>query len=123
MRHACRIVRGTYVERVAGEVHVAGVDWVTYKTGSLALCFPFISVSVHGLAYLKQLEDISEGLAPRYILFNRERDGYLKSLPAKHVNAGTGFERLNSILQGKTSNCDTDALLLVFDAIQQATDA
>ena len=88
---------------------------------------------------------VLEGLAPRYILvellivmlyhwptmtflvlrygtfvfiqFDRERDGSLKSLPAKHVNAGTGFERLTSILQGKISNCDNDALLLVFDAI------
>ena len=52
-----------------------------------------------------------------------DRDGSLKSLPAKHVNAGTGFERSTSILQGKTSNCDNDALLLVFDAIQQETNA
>ena len=58
-----------------------------------------------------------------FIQFDRERDGSLKSLYAKHVNARTGFERLTSILQGKTSNCDNDALLLVFDAIQQVTNA
>ncbi|MFU8811911.1 MAG: alanine--tRNA ligase [Balneolaceae bacterium] len=54
-----------------------------------------------------------------FIQFNRKADGRLNPLPAKHVDTGMGFERLCAVLQGKTSNYDTDVFAPVMNRISE----
>ncbi|KAK0633039.1 tRNA synthetases class II (A)-domain-containing protein [Immersiella caudata] len=58
-----------------------------------------------------------------FIQFDRQKDKSLKSLPAKHVDTGMGFERLVSALQNKRSNYATDVFTPLFDKIQEVTGA
>src|SRR5471030_2311211 len=54
-----------------------------------------------------------------FIQFNRLKDGSLQPLPAKHVDTGLGLARLVRMLQGKTSNYDTDIFQPMIQFIAQ----
>jgi alanyl-tRNA synthetase len=56
-----------------------------------------------------------------FIQNNRSDRGELEQLPARHVDTGMGFERMCAVLQGKTSNYDTDVFMPIIDAIASAT--
>lgn len=56
-----------------------------------------------------------------FIQFNRLSDGSLNPLPAKHVDTGMGFERIAAVIQGKTSNYDTDIFTPVITRLSELT--
>lgn len=56
-----------------------------------------------------------------FMQFNRLKDGTLESLPAKHVDTGMGFERLVRVIQGKTSNYDTDVFTGSIAVVEEIT--
>ncbi|MET0392436.1 MAG: alanine--tRNA ligase [Chitinophagaceae bacterium] len=56
-----------------------------------------------------------------FIQFNRLKDGSLEPLPARHVDTGMGLERLVRVLQGKTSNYDTDIFTGTIGAVEKIT--
>ena len=56
-----------------------------------------------------------------FIQYNRQANGLLVPLPAKHVDTGMGFERLCMVLQGKQSNYDTDVFTPLLAEIVKIT--
>lgn len=56
-----------------------------------------------------------------FIQFDRQKDKSLKSLPAKHIDTGMGYERLVSALQNTESNYATDCFTPLFQKIKDVT--
>lgn len=52
-----------------------------------------------------------------FIQNNRDENGKLHDLPAKHVDTGMGFERICAVLQKKNSNYDTDIFHPIIEEI------
>jgi alanyl-tRNA synthetase len=54
-----------------------------------------------------------------FIQNNRDLNGTLHELPAKHVDTGMGFERVCAVLQNKKSNYDTDVFQPIIEKISE----
>jgi alanyl-tRNA synthetase len=56
-----------------------------------------------------------------FMQFNRLKSGELEPLPEKHVDTGMGLERLVRVIQGKTSNYDTDLFTSTISEVERIT--
>jgi alanyl-tRNA synthetase len=56
-----------------------------------------------------------------FMEFSRMSNGKLFPLPNKHVDTGMGFERLCMVLQGKTSNYDTDVFMPLIQHLENVS--
>ncbi|GAC1482144.1 MAG: alanine--tRNA ligase [Flavisolibacter sp.] len=56
-----------------------------------------------------------------FIQYNRLKNGSLEPLPSRHVDTGMGFERLVRVIQGKSSNYDTDIFAPTIQRISEIT--
>ena len=54
-----------------------------------------------------------------FIQFNRDESGELKELASKHIDTGMGFERMTAVLQGVSSNYETDLFIPIIDKISE----
>jgi len=54
-----------------------------------------------------------------FIQYNKDTEGILHPLPAKHVDTGAGFERLVAVLQGVDSNYETDLFVPIIRRVQE----
>jgi alanyl-tRNA synthetase len=57
-----------------------------------------------------------------FIQYERQADGSLKELTAKHVDTGMGLERVVAVLQSVPSNYDTDLFRRLIAFVEQAAD-
>ncbi len=58
-----------------------------------------------------------------FIQNNRRKDGTLEDLPEKHVDTGAGLERIAAVLQGKTSNYETDLFQPIIQKIESISNS
>lgn len=65
------------------------------------------------------LPDVIEIWNLVFIQYNRNSNGDLEELPAKHVDTGMGFERIVSVIQNTYSNYDTDIFMPLINKIEE----
>ena len=56
-----------------------------------------------------------------FMQYNRKASGKLEDLPNKHIDTGLGLERLCMVLQGVSSNYDTDLFIPIIKEIESLT--
>jgi len=100
------------------EIHIdRGTEAAAYCTHSGQNC----GVNVDGCARFIELGNLV------FIQYNRDASGQLTPLPMKHVDTGTGLERVAAVMQSFESgkllgNYETDTFAAIIRTIQQAVE-
>lgn len=100
-----------------------------WEMGSTGPCGPCTEIHIDHIPDYKNHDrskfvnagrsDLTELWNLVFIQYNRNLDGSITNLPQTHIDTGMGMERLVALLQGKTSNYDTDLFQPIFKRIQK----
>jgi alanyl-tRNA synthetase len=109
-------------------IHLGSKKDNFWEMGNTGPCGPCTEIHIDrtpdksgGKLINKGTADVIEIWNLVFIQFNRNPDQSLTPLPARHVDTGMGFERIVSVIQGKTSNYDTDVFAPLLSAISKRT--
>ncbi|XP_022915233.1 alanine--tRNA ligase, mitochondrial isoform X2 [Onthophagus taurus] len=101
-----------------------GMDDNFWEMGAIGPCGPCTEIHVDMRGPTNRAKFVNKGLHDLqeiwnivFIEYKRNENGVIEKLPLAHIDTGMGFERLCAILQGKTSNYDTDLFAPIFNVI------
>ena len=99
-----------------------------WEMGEVGPCGPCSEIHMDLSASGCRPQDVNAGIPEVveiwnlvFIQYNRLIDGTLEDLPAKHVDTGMGLERVVAVLEGVTSNYDTDLFQPLIRKLEEAS--
>jgi alanyl-tRNA synthetase len=90
--------------------------WQMGDTGPCGRCSE-IFYDRRGMDHVPADDQLIEVWNNVFMEFNRLDGGTLEPLPARSIDTGMGLERITAVIQGKTSNYDTDLFQPILQAI------
>jgi alanyl-tRNA synthetase len=90
--------------------------WQMGETGPCGRCSE-IFFDRRDLPHVPEGDRLIEVWNNVFMEFNRVEGGALEPLPARSIDTGMGLERITAVIQGKTSNYDTDLFQPILGAI------